>query len=91
MNDAAKTLAAEPDPDPWTCQREMERAVRLYVAIPRQTHAFAMLAKESVFRAQDMLHDVPDEGLARRVEKRLAKIRAELEGLDRDIRNAGGA
>lgn len=51
-------------------------------------HAVAMVAKECVFKAQDELHHVRDARLARKLERRLAKVRAELEALDRDIRNA---
>lgn len=89
MNDAAANT--HPEPDPWARHREVERAVRVHVPVPRQAHTFAMLAKKSVFRAQDMLHDVEDEKLARKMERRLAKVRTELEALDRDVRRAGGA
>lgn len=84
----------DPEPDPWERHRQMERAVRVHVPVARQTHAFAMLAKESVFRAQDMLYDLPDGKLSRKLEKRLATIRAELEALealDRVFQNGGGA
>jgi len=52
-----------------------------------------MAAKEAVFRAQDALAEVVYElsdtpPLLRRMEKRLGKVRAELEALDRDFSQA---
>lgn len=65
---------------------DMVTAVRSHVLPPDQCHAFAMLAKESVFRAKDMLYDVEDDALHDRMRKRLDAVRAELEALDRDWR-----
>lgn len=66
-------------------------------------HAAAMDAKEAVFRAQDRLseawqehasretrgdRDLPRDRTLVQIERRLAKVRAELETLDRDYYTA---
>jgi hypothetical protein len=53
-------------------------------------HDLAMAAKEAIFRAQDACslaweREPEKRAVQRKVEKRLAKIRAELEALDRDV------
>jgi hypothetical protein len=60
------------------------------------THRLAMEAKRTIFRAQDaegridpgagLGHPIADLGV--KLRRRLAKVRAELEALDRDVRNA---
>jgi hypothetical protein len=72
----------------YDAHREMVRAVRIAVPVPHQAHRLALLAKETVFRAQDALHDVADPKVERKLRRRLAKIRSELEALDRDWLNA---
>jgi hypothetical protein len=56
-------------------------------------HALAMDAKAIVFRAQDACslafeRDPQQRVALGKVEKRLAKVRAELEALDRDVQAA---
>jgi type II secretory pathway component PulJ len=56
-------------------------------------HKLAMDAKATIFRAQDACslaweHDPQQRVALRKVEKRLAKVRAELEALDRDVQAA---
>ncbi len=59
-----------------------------------EAHRRAMLAKEAVFKAQDATSLAWDGAtdserkLLRKIEKRLAKVRFELEQLDNDVRGA---
>jgi hypothetical protein len=69
----------------------MVRVVAQTVPVDQQVHAFAMLAKESIFKAQDALHEMDrDSKIARSMERRLGKIRSDLEALDREWRTRRG-
>lgn len=72
-------------PSPYQVHADLVGAVRRHVPVPKQAHAFAMLAKESIFKAQDMLYDAPHH-LQTKLGKRLAKLRSDLEALDRECR-----
>lgn len=80
--DPDRQPAANPNPD--------ATSVRL-----AEAHQAAMLAKATIFKAQDAVSaffwNLPDrrvlapgEKLAKKIEKRLARVRTELEALDRE-------
>lgn len=82
---------APPVPNPWDLVaqvRDSSSAVHLPLGV--RAHRLAMLAKELIFAAQDVVDDYtgpgPETATAAdrtRLRKRLAKVRAELEALDR--------
>lgn len=78
-------------PQPHQLHHDLVQSVRVHVAPHAQTHRFSMLAKESIFKAQDMLYDVEDERLQKKLRRRLAKLRGDLEAFDREYRKGGGA
>lgn len=73
----------------------VEPGTRLRISDAELAHMYAMTAKRAIFSAQDAASCAcgreqasPTElKLLRKFEKRLAKIRAELEALDRDYLN----
>lgn len=74
--------------EPYILHQQMVDAVRRSSApLEDQPHRLAMLAKESIFRAQDALRNLDDNAATRKLERQLAKVRTALEALDRDWRN----
>ncbi len=53
-----------------------------------KAHTIAMRAKFLIFEAQDAAREVTNEALRIDVEAHLAKVRAELEALDRTVQIA---
>jgi len=77
-------------PTPWDVHRSMETAVGNSVRLSRQSYTFAMLAKESIFRAQDRLRSVPEGPAHDELSLALADVRERLEALDRAWRKREG-
>lgn len=73
---------------PSQVHARLQGAVRCHVPPEQQAHRWAMLAKESIFRAQDALWEVPEHMLDE-VEASLREIRRALEAFDRQWRANG--